>query len=167
MDNSVLFAIFIIIGGSLFILWTFLNYLNNKIITATSNEQNQGISDPYHNVGEDEECPICTERIKYKIELDCRHNFCGRCIGQLIQHSSNNLKCPLCRCHIRLINYDNIEKSSETKDFYDQIVKYNYVNLNGYNFVIYYPYYFIDSFLYLRFSLSSVTWYTINFHKFY
>ena len=41
MDNSVIFAIFIIIGSSLFILWTFLNYLNNKLILNQTNNQNQ------------------------------------------------------------------------------------------------------------------------------
>jgi len=172
MDNSVLFAILIIIGGSLFILWTILNYLNQKLILNQTNNQNQnqGITDPYFSVAEEEECPICTERIKYKIELDCRHNFCGRCIGQLIQHSSNFLKCPLCRSHIRLINYDNISNNNETKDFYDQIVKYNYVNLNGYNFVKYFLKEFLDSFIYFRFSLSFVTWNSINIpepYKFY
>lgn len=136
IDNTVLFAIMIIIGGSLFILYTFINFINNKILPQNSLQQpTELINDPYHNVGEEEECPICTERIRYKVEFDCRHNFCGRCTGHLIQYNSNNLKCPLCRKHIRLINYDNFSKNNDTQEFFDHIVKFNYVNLNGYNFV--------------------------------
>jgi len=43
----------------------------------------------------DEECPICLERMKHLIVLDCSHSVCFNCYNHMIHHT-----CPLCRSPI-------------------------------------------------------------------
>ena len=66
-----------------------------------------GCDDKIHKT-EDEEykiCSICLEPLKEDLhKLTCQHYFHWNCIKQW--HSSmqpNKHKCPVCRCHIRLV----------------------------------------------------------------
>jgi hypothetical protein len=148
VDNSACLIFVIIFGSILYLFSKVLNFLTERrpissspTITNANNNPNAN-SNPYNNVQEDEECSICSERMKYKIELDCQHNFCGKCIMDYYQTlRPNALKCPLCRSNVRLINSDNMTRNADTREFYDEIVKFNHRNLNGYNF---YSAYFFD-----------------------
>ena len=42
-----------------------------------------------------EDCVICFNTIKYKVETPCKHTFCSKCIFTNITHG--NFNCPLCR----------------------------------------------------------------------
>ncbi len=143
LDNSVLLVFLIIMGFILYIFWNILKFIMEKRERDRSefplldyNNNNQRDSDLYFGVGVHEDCAICTERIKYKIELDCRHCFCGNCIMDYYESlRPSNLKCPLCRSNIRLINTLNLQRTNQTSAFYDKIIKYNHKNLSGYNYV--------------------------------
>jgi hypothetical protein len=43
---------------------------------------------------EKNECPICLQKIKYKIKTGCNHNFCDICI---VRHLMLKETCPICR----------------------------------------------------------------------
>lgn len=147
MDNSVVIVFLIIMGFILFIFWNILNLImetktRRQVDPYSINNlgggaiPNQVINDPYLHTAENEDCSICTERIKFKVELDCTHKFCGKCI--MDYHESirpSDLKCPLCRAHVRIINYENITRSLENREWYDKIVKFNHRNLTGTNYV--------------------------------
>lgn len=142
MENSVLIVFLIIMSFILYIFWNMLKYIMEKQnirgqdpyeINRNANSQ----SDPYANSGLHEECSICTERVQYKVELDCSHSFCGKCIMEYYDSiHSNGLKCPLCRNEVRLINNEKIIRDDNTKDFYDKIVIFNHRHINGMNFVL-------------------------------
>jgi hypothetical protein len=137
MDNSILFVFLLLLGLLLYIFWTVLKKVMEVSPEQPSNSnQPQGNPDPYANSLPHEECSICLERIKYKVELDCRHCFCGSCIMDYYEsRRPSSLKCPYCRRAIRLINAENIVRNESTRDFYDKIVIYNHRNLNGVNYV--------------------------------
>ena len=42
-----------------------------------------------------DDCIICFNTIKYKVETPCKHTFCSKCIFKNITHG--NFNCPLCR----------------------------------------------------------------------
>jgi hypothetical protein len=42
-----------------------------------------------------DDCIICFNKIKYKVETPCKHTFCSKCIFKNITHG--NFNCPLCR----------------------------------------------------------------------
>lgn len=143
IDNSVVVVFLMIFAVALYILWNVMQFILSKKPNRRSNllgeEENndQMRADPYYNVAEHEECSICTERMKYKVELDCRHCYCGKCIMDYYDRvRPNNLKCPLCRREIRLINDSNVMKNQQTQEFYDKITNYNHKNINGLNYVI-------------------------------
>jgi hypothetical protein len=93
----------------------------------------------YQSSGLHEDCSICTERIKYKVELDCKHCFCAKCIMDYYDTlRPRKLICPMCRREVRLINSQNINRNDENKIFYDKIVRFNHNHLNGANYVQFY-----------------------------
>ena len=134
LDNSVLFVFILIFVLLLYILYNFIHFISEKHF----NSRNYVYNINSHIEEEDEEiCAICTDKIKSKIETDCRHHFCGRClVSWMNQYIMNNLTCPICRSQVRLINLLNVTKTEQTKEFYDDIVRYNYKNLHGYRYVI-------------------------------
>jgi hypothetical protein len=137
MDNSVLIVFMMIMGFILYIFWNVVNKIsesnpNNQQDRYDFNRVPEGESDPYANTNQHEDCPICTDRIKYKVELDCRHNFCGKCIMDYYDTLRPwDIKCPLCRQNIRYINYTNLVRDNGTREFYDKIVTYNHKNMQG------------------------------------
>lgn len=136
MDNSILIVFLIIFGFILYIFWNILKKVLEVRNNSEENIRQNGETDPYSNSGPHEECIICLERIKYKVELDCRHCFCGKCIMEYYESvRPSNLNCPYCRRSIRLINAENLSRNESTRDFYDKIVVYNHRNLNGFNYV--------------------------------
>lgn len=42
------------------------------------------------------ECPICLQKIKYKIKTGCGHSFCDKCIVKYLLIKNT---CPMCRTH--------------------------------------------------------------------
>ena len=58
------------------------------------------------NINNDDECPICLEKIKNKetIKLNCNHIFHKKCIKRWINETNNNpnldITCPLCKVNI-------------------------------------------------------------------
>jgi len=144
LENSVFILFFIIMCFVLYIFYKILEFIMIKSTQNSSNNYNEynlnrhaeGNSDPYAHSDLHEECPICTDRIKYKVELDCRHNFCGKCIMDYYDTvRPNGLKCPLCRENIRIVNAENLVRDNNTREFYDRIVKFNHRNLSGVNYV--------------------------------
>ena len=51
------------------------------------------------------ECPICYERLVNYIKLECKHHFCLTCHCGFIRN--NHMKCPICRTVIKGMD-DNI-----------------------------------------------------------
>ena len=141
IDNSVLIVFLTLMGLVLYIFWNILQKILESRPVSSSDPYNisqvpEGSSDPYANSGQHEDCAICTDRIKFKVELDCRHMFCGKCIMDYYENlRPSGLKCHLCRQSIRLINAENLVKNDGTREFYDKIVMYNHRNLNGVNYV--------------------------------
>lgn len=142
IDNSVLVIFVAIMGFTLFILHNILKFIMNRTSREVRDPYNinfnsENISDPYAHSNLHDDCSICTERIKYKVELDCNHSFCGKCIMDYYDTvRPSNLKCPLCRNPVRIINSENLVRDANTRDFYDNIVRYNHRNTNGWNYVI-------------------------------
>lgn len=135
VDNSVVLLWLFIMGVILAVFYNVLQFIM-KTNPEVNHQPPIPSQNPHDNVGEHEECPICTERIKYKIELDCRHNFCGKCImDYYVTTNREDLSCPICRKSIRIINSENITRTTETREFYDRIVRFNHKNLNGINYV--------------------------------
>ena len=60
------------------------------------------------------DCTICLDEVKRPTQLGCTHVFCLNCIVNWIMalESLNNLKCPLCRSFIDVLEYDH-------RKFYD------------------------------------------------
>ena len=50
------------------------------------------------------ECGVCFEEsvksCKHNIELDCKHNFCKKCIFKWIDEKNELSTCPMCRREI-------------------------------------------------------------------
>ena len=53
------------------------------------------------------ECPICIDKIKNDLVLDCKHNFHKKCLKEYLKFYSDNnnilCNCPLCRHNIIII----------------------------------------------------------------
>lgn len=43
----------------------------------------------------EQECPVCFERMKTFVKLECKHLFCETCISKIKRDGT--MKCPLCR----------------------------------------------------------------------
>jgi hypothetical protein len=137
MDIVSFIIFFSTISLILYILWSFINYIMYA--------KNRSAPHPYNansNINrvsdQDEECSICTEAKRNKVELDCGHSFCGHCIMDYYNTlTTPELKCPLCRQHIRLINPLDIQRNEQTRVFYDAIVTYNHKHLQGIDYVNY------------------------------
>jgi uncharacterized membrane protein YkvA (DUF1232 family) len=135
MDNDVLFLFITMMLILLYILYivitTFGTYLapnpNRNSAYNINNENNA-------NANESEECPICSSTITDKVELDCKHRFCAKCIVDWANYNRfKNFTCPVCRATVRLINLLDVTRTEQNKEFYDQIIRYNHKNINGYN----------------------------------
>jgi hypothetical protein len=141
MENSVLFVFIGLMSFILYIFWNILKYIMERRERPSQfhvgNENNDDPNDQYHGVAANEDCSICTERMKYKVELDCSHSYCSKCIIEYYDRimRPRNLKCPLCRREVRLINAQNIRRNENNREYYDKIVEYNHKNLNGFNYV--------------------------------
>ncbi|VDO08134.1 unnamed protein product [Rodentolepis nana] len=55
--------------------------------------------------GEIDICPICLENLKFCVETNCRHRFCGDCFYAYWQQMSplSNPICPVCRGQLRFV----------------------------------------------------------------
>ena len=53
------------------------------------------------------DCPICLDTVKIPTELGCSHVFCLKCIINWIGSWSSlaNLKCPLCRSYVDMLEF--------------------------------------------------------------
>ncbi len=133
MENSVLAIFVIMFSMILYILWNVLKFImdpssfrSQEAYSINVNNNNQNEEEPYEFSGRFENCPICTDRIRYKVELNCTHCFCGKCIMEYYDSiRPNKLLCPLCRSDVRIINNENIIRNENTREFYDKIVWYN------------------------------------------
>ena len=110
----------------LYILYTFVSSLMKRSSNpsrAFSQRSGQGAYDT-------EECSICLNQINYKVELECQHVFCAKCIMEYYdQQYPRDLICPLCRKQVNLINMLDMEKNEENKEVFEKIVTYNYRHL--------------------------------------
>jgi hypothetical protein len=55
------------------------------------------------------ECPICLQKIKYKLKTECKHFFCDICI---VKHLMIKDACPMCR---RVCDYEYITQQISSK----------------------------------------------------
>lgn len=137
IGSIITFIIFIAI--LLFYLYNTIQYFIVKQPINNNNNQHQYSTSQRrgNQTQRDENCSICTDRFKHPVELDCGHAFCGKCIVDYYTHNGRrDLKCPLCRSDVKIINTEGLEKTSETQSFYDEIVRFNHKNIGGNNFVI-------------------------------
>ena len=83
---------------------------------------------------ESEICVLCHDPITDKVELDCKHKYCIKCI---MEYSRNYtvLPCPACHKKVYLINPLKTIKNNSTSEYYDMITEYNNVYLSGNNYV--------------------------------
>ncbi|KAL5964459.1 hypothetical protein TSMEX_007799 [Taenia solium] len=56
-------------------------------------------------VAEADACPICLEDLKFAVETNCRHQFCGECFYAYWQTFSplTQPNCPVCRSQLRFL----------------------------------------------------------------
>ena len=70
----------------------------------------------------DNECPICYERLVNYIKLECKHNFCLTCHSGFIKN--NHIKCPICRTVIKGMD-DNINLYKTMNDNNQILIRAN------------------------------------------
>ena len=68
------------------------------------------------------ECPICYERLVNYIKLECSHHFCLTCHAGFIKN--NHLKCPICRTVIKGMN-ENIHLYQIVNDDNESLIRTN------------------------------------------
>jgi hypothetical protein len=63
-----------------------------------------------------DKCTICLQDFTEMYSLEsCNHSFCKECISKYVSFNLRNLKCPLCRSNINLIDLNEIYP-----EFYEQ-----------------------------------------------
>lgn len=72
-------------------------------------------------------CTICLDELQNEVQLLCSHSYCAKCIILYAKQrfSFVNVKCPYCRVKSKLL-IPKFEKTAETMDDYEEIVKYNH-----------------------------------------
>ncbi|EUB63139.1 RING finger protein [Echinococcus granulosus] len=73
---------------------------------ATRNRcTSNGDSAPSSNIAEVDDCPICLEDLKFAVETNCRHRFCGECFYAYWQRFPplSQPNCPVCRSQLRFL----------------------------------------------------------------
>ena len=120
------FLFYICFAFALYFLYTIIIVIQKP---KKAKSINQTESYQYNNVFANEECTICHERIKNKVELACEHCFCGQCL--LNEHSNSNsiIKCDICHKESQCVILDNIIVNENTKSIIVQLAQYNLCNL--------------------------------------
>lgn len=104
---------------------------------------NQTESYQYNNVFANEECTLCNERIKNKVELTCEHCFCAQCLINEHSSSSSYIKCPICHNESHFVILDNIINNDSTKSILVQLAEYNIKSLSMYYNTLFHNIHFI------------------------
>ena len=93
---------------------------------------------PRKRYGQQIECSICMDDIKYKVETNCGHAFCCQC---WINHETHlnvvgTISCPLCRQKVSILHQcfseaelnspRNSENVGKVNKFLNEIKRYNH-----------------------------------------
>jgi len=69
----------------------------------------------------DVDCAVCmeTKSVKKHVAFNCKHDFCGACVGQIIGGALRNSKdvlCPLCRSTVTNLDYKETDVLVEMRE---------------------------------------------------
>ena len=92
---------------------------------------------PRKRYGQQTDCSICTDDIKYEVETNCGHTFCCQCWINHVTHLNvvGRIHCPLCRQKVNILYQcfseaelnppRNSENVGEVDKFLQEIKHYN------------------------------------------
>lgn len=75
------------------------------------------------------DCPICYEKLENFVKLKCNHNFCLKCYSEFIKNKIN--KCSICREEIKEIDR-SITIFNEYVETNNLLLTTNRYNINSY-----------------------------------
>ena len=126
-DNFGIIIFMIIMIFLLYIFWLLIELMMQKSTIRQNQSLNFNVRDSI-NINEQqietEICVICHEAISNKIELDCKHKFCLKCIMEYSRNHRQNFPCPVCHKIIYLINPLNVARDDSNKEYYDLITEF-------------------------------------------
>lgn len=122
----------------LYIFWLLIDFMMQKRTVRQIQSLNFNVRDSINiteQQPETETCVICHELISNKVELDCKHRFCLKCIMEYSRNHRDKLPCPVCHKIIYMINPLQTLRTEQTAEYYDLITEFNYEYLSGNNYV--------------------------------
>lgn len=120
------FLFYICFAFALYFLYTIVMVIQKP---KKAKSINQTESYQYNNVFLNEECTICHERIKNKVELTCEDCFCAQCLLDEHSNSNSTIKCQICHKESQFVILDNIIMNDNTKSILVKLAEYNLNNL--------------------------------------
>lgn len=137
-ENFGIIIFIVIMSFILYIFWLLIELMMQKTTIRQNQSLNFNVRDSL-NINEQqvetEICVICHEAISNKIELDCKHKFCIKCIMEYSRNHRQYLPCPVCHKIIYMINPLNVVREENNAEYYDLITEFNRDFLNGSNYV--------------------------------
>jgi len=137
-DNFGIIIFIAIMIFLLYIFWLLIEQMMEKSTIRQNQSLNFNVRDSL-NINEQqietENCVICHEAISNKIELDCKHKFCLKCLMEYSRNHRQYLPCPVCHKIIHLINPLKVIRDVQNSEYYDLITEYNREYLTGNNYV--------------------------------
>jgi hypothetical protein len=136
--NLGLIIFIIIMIFLLYVFWLLIEFMMQKQTVRQNQSLNFNVRDTI-NINEqqieNEICVICHEPISHKVELDCKHRFCLKCIMEYTRNHRLSLPCPVCHKIIYMINPLQVVRNESLSEYYDLITEFNHEFLTGMNYV--------------------------------
>lgn len=137
-ENIGLLVFMFIMIFLLYIFWLLIEFMMQKRTVRHNQSLNFNVRDTI-NINEQqiesEICVICHDPITNKVELDCKHRFCLKCIMEYSRSHRQKFPCPVCHKIIFMINPLQTLRNEQTSEYYDLITEFNYEFLTGNNYV--------------------------------
>lgn len=137
-ENISLIIFMLIMVFLLYIFWLLIEFMMTKRTVRQNQSLNFNVRDSINineQQTESETCVICHEPISNKVELDCKHRFCLKCIMEYSRTHRAKLPCPVCHKIIYMINPLQTPRNDQTAEYYDLITDFNREYLTGSNYV--------------------------------
>ncbi len=137
-ENISLLIFILIMTFLLYIFWLLIEFMMQKRTIRQPQSLNFNVRESI-NINEQqtetEICVICHDPISNKVELDCKHRFCLKCVMEYSRSHLEKLPCPVCHKIIFMINPLRTIRNEQTAEYYDLITEFNYEFLTGKNYV--------------------------------